>query len=288
MERSTGWPVPIAHIKSMNTESAAHRLAHTAAARLAQAEHLIVDLDGTLIREHEVLAGAAQLLRRFDGRYVVVSNNSTHSPDSLSRKLHRMGLKVAPQALVLAGEQTLAYLRREHPKARIFLSGSRALQQMALAMGCDLVRDEAEVVVLALDPHFNVARLTHIVNQLRRGALLVVANADATHPGPRGSVVPQTGALLAAVRTASGVAPHRIIGKPGPLLLAEGMRRLSARADGCVLIGDNPDTDGLGARAMGMACILVGAHERADVPELAALWRPAVVSGAAESCLSSV
>ncbi len=287
MERSTGWPVPIAHIKSMNTESAAHRLAHTAAARLAQAEHLIVDLDGTLIREHEVLAGAAQLLRRFDGRYVVVSNNSTHSPDSLSRKLHRMGLKVAPQALVLAGEQTLAYLRREHPRARIFLSGSRALRQRALAMGCALVSGDADVVLLALDPHFNTARLAHIANQLRRGALLVVANADATHPGPQGSVVPETGALLAAVRTASGVAPHRIIGKPGPLLLAEGLRRLSARAERCVLIGDNPDTDGLGARAMAMPFILVGSHERAEVRTLSALWRRAPAPGAAE-CFSSV
>lgn len=281
MACSTEWSVPIAAMNPMNLES-------TPVHRLARAEFLIVDLDGTLISESEVLDGAAQLLQRFAGRYVVVSNNSTHSPESLSRRLQRMGLKVAPQALVLAGEQTLAYLRREHPKARIFLSGSLALRQRALAMGCALVRDEADVVLLALDPHFNTARLAHIANQLRRGALLVVANADATHPGPRGSVVPETGALLAAVCTASGVAPHRIIGKPGPLLLAEGLRRLSARADQCLLIGDNPDTDGLGARAMGMPCILVGSHERADVPVLTALWSPTVATSVAESCLSSV
>lgn len=280
MEHSTEWSVPIAAMNPMNLESApAHRL--------AQAEHLIVDLDGTLIRESEVLDGAAELLQRFAGRYVVVSNNSTHSSAGLSRRLQRMGLKIAPQALVLAGEQTLAYLRRAHPKARIFLSGSRALRACALAMGCDLVRDEADVVLLALDPHFNTVRLAHIANQLRRGALLVVANADATHPGPQGSVVPETGALLAAVRTASGVAPHRIIGKPGPLLLVEGLRRLSARAERCVLIGDNPDTDGLGARAMAMPFILVGGHERAEVRTLSALWRRAPAPGAAE-CLSSV
>lgn len=264
----------------MNTESAA---AH----RLAQADHLIVDLDGTLIRESELLDGAVQLLQRFEGRYVIVSNNSTHSPAGLSRRLARMGVKVAPQALVLAGEQTLAYLRREHPTARIFLAGSRALQQLAHAMGCDLVNDDADVVVLALDPHFNVARLAHIANQLRRGALLVVANADANHPGPHGSVVPQTGALLAAVHTASGVAAHRIIGKPGPLLLAEGMRRLSARAERCVLIGDNPDTDGLGARAMGMPFILVGSHERADVRALVCLWRAPASPLASAHCLNS-
>lgn len=252
-------------MKSMNTESAATH-------RLAQAKHLIVDLDGTLIRENELLDGAVELLRHFADRYVVVSNNSTHTPASLSRRLQRMGLNVAPQALVLAGEQTLSYLRREHPRARIFLSGSQSLQQLAQAMGCNLVRDDAEVVVLALDPHFNVARLAHIANQLRQGALLVVANADATHPGPLGSVVPETGSLLAAVCTASGVAPHCIIGKPGPLLLAEGLRRLSASADQCLLIGDNPDTDGLGARAMGMPCILVGNHALADVRTLSALW----------------
>lgn len=231
-----------------------------AAERLLQASHLIVDLDGTLIREDEPIDGAADLLARFRDRYVIVSNNSTHTARGVAQRLARLGLKVPRTRIVLAGEQTIAYMQREHPEARIYLSGSAALRRHALASGCELVRSGAEFVVLALDAHFNHRRLGCIVNALRDGARLVVSNVDATHPGPGGRLVPETGALLAAVTVASGVQPWRAIGKPGPLLLQEGLRRLGSRPEHTLVIGDNPDTDGLGAHRMGMPCVLVG-HE---------------------------
>ncbi len=242
-----------------------------AAERLAAARHLIVDLDGTLIREDEVLEGAAELLARFRDRCVIVSNNSTHTAEGVARRLGRLGLKVAPRQIVLAGEQAVDYLRREHPQARILLAGSTALQRHAMARGCHLVKADAELVLLALDPHFNRARLGLVANQLRRGARLVVTNADASHPGPGGSLVPETGALMAAVVVASGVEPLRIVGKPGPLLLEEGLRRLGAVPENTVVVGDNPDTDARGAVQMGMACVLVGTA--ASAPSLASVLR---------------
>jgi 4-nitrophenyl phosphatase len=50
---------------------------------LDQAKNLIVDLDGTLIREDEVLDGASKLLKHYRDCYVIVSNNSTHTADAL-------------------------------------------------------------------------------------------------------------------------------------------------------------------------------------------------------------
>lgn len=238
---------------------------------LAQASHLIVDLDGTLIQEDEVLEGAAELLHRFHDRYVIVSNNSTHTARGVALRLARLGLKVAPRHIVLAGEQTVDYMAREHSTSRILLAGSRALRRYALARGCRLVTSEAQYVVLALDPHFNGARLALIANQLRRGAELIVTNGDANHPGPSHSVVPETGALMAAVVVASGIQPLRIIGKPGPLLLQEGLRRLGSTAARTLVIGDNPATDALGAAQMGMRCVLVGSTFGADARTLTAL-----------------
>ena len=239
--------------------------------RLARAHHLIVDLDGTLIREDEVLDGAAELLARFHGRYVIVSNNSTHTAEGVSRRLARLGLRVAPRHIVLAGEQAVAYLRRDHPGARILLAGSAALQRHAYVKGCVLVSKDADLVLLALDPRFSSARLALIANEMRRGARLVVTNQDSSHPGPGGSLVPETGALMAALVVASGMQPLRIIGKPGPLLLQEGLRRLGAMAATTVVVGDNPHTDASGAEKMGMDCLLVGDAPGADVGSLRAL-----------------
>jgi HAD superfamily hydrolase (TIGR01450 family) len=240
---------------------------------LAQARHLIVDLDGTLIREDEPLEGAAELLARFRDRCVVVSNNSTHTAQGVARRLGRMGLKVAPEHIVLAGEETIEHMRRDHPAARILLAASPTLQRHALARGCQLVKTDAEFIVLGLDPHFNRARLALIANQLRLGARLVATNGDDNHPGPAGSLVPETGALLAAVVAASGVQPWRIIGKPGPMLFEEGLRRLGAQPACTVVIGDNPATDAAGAARLGMRCLLVGSTPKADAATLGALLR---------------
>lgn len=258
---------------SIATTSNGNGAIPSAGASLARARHLIVDLDGTLIREDEPLEGAAELLTRFRDRYVIVSNNSTHTARGMARRLARMGLKVEPEHIVLAGEQTIDYMRRDHPHARMLLAASPVLQRHAFSIGCELVKAQADFVVLALDPHFNRARLGTMANQLRGGARLLVTNSDDNHPGPGGTVVPETGALMAALVSASGVAPWRIIGKPGPLLLEEGLRRLGAQAASTIVIGDNPSTDALGALQLGMRCMLVGNAPQAEAKTLAALLR---------------
>jgi HAD superfamily hydrolase (TIGR01450 family) len=252
-------------------------------ARLARARHLLVDLDGTLVRQQEPIAGAAELLAHFDGRYAIVSNNSTHTAPGLSQRLRRLGLRVPPERIVLAGELAVRQLAREHPGARVLLAASPALQRFARSLGCQQVQADADFVLLALDMHFSHARLALVVNELLRGARLVVSNADATHPGPQGRVVPETGALLAAVVAASGVQPWRVIGKPAPLLFEEGLRCLGARAEDTVVVGDNPLTDAEGAARLGMACVLVGQASGAVAPSVAGLLAEPVETAAALS-----
>lgn len=241
-------------------------------------QHLILDLDGTLIREDEVLPGAAELLARYRERCVIVSNNSTHTARGMARRLARRGLAVAPAQIVLAGEVTVAHLRRSHAGARILLAASQSLRRHALAQGCTLVSGDADLVVLALDPQFDSARLALMANELRRGARLIATNGDGNHPGPAGTLVPETGALLAALVAASGATPLAVIGKPGPLLFEEGMRRLGGMATraNTVVIGDNPATDLRGAADFGLRALLVGPRPEADaasLPELLARLR---------------
>lgn len=250
-------------------------------ARLARARHLLVDLDGTLVRQQERIPGAAELLAHFEGRYAIVSNNSTHTAPGLAQRLRRLGLRVPAERIVLAGELAVRQLAREQPNARLLLAASPALQRFARAQGCQLVSSGADFVLLALDMHFSHARLALVVNELLRGARLVVSNADATHPGPQGRVVPETGALLAAVVAASGVQPWRVVGKPEPLLYEEGLRCMGARAEDTVMVGDNPLTDAEGAARLGMPCVLVGQADGASAPSVAELitsaadmWQP--------------
>ncbi|MGY2488570.1 HAD-IIA family hydrolase [Cupriavidus sp. CP313] len=224
----------------------------------------ILDLDGTLIRNGAALPGAAALLEALQGRYAIVSNNSTDTSVGLSRKLRRMGLAVAPAQLVLAGEMTVNWLRRTSPDARMLLLGSPTLRRYAKRMGCRLVEQDPDVVLLARDPHFDYRKLSLAVNVLRAGARLVVTNPDLSHPGDNGTRVPETGTLLAALTACAEVRPECIIGKPSAGLFREGLRRLQASPAQALMIGDNPVTDAVGAIALGMSFLLLGTGPGAE------------------------
>lgn len=236
---------------------------------------LILDLDGTLIRGNEVLPGAADLLARWSGRYVVVSNNSTDTAARLAPRLQALGLPVQADALVLAGEQALRHIARTHPHARLLLCGSDVLRDRAARLGLALVSGDADIVLLARDLAFSYATLQTLAIELARGAVLMASNGDLTHPGPQGVRVPETGALLQAVLAcAPGVRPF-ILGKPAPMLFEEGLRRLNVPQRDVTVIGDNARTDAQGAVSLGMGYLLVGDTPEADAANVADLMQAA-------------
>lgn len=235
-----------------------------APAWLARHEHFLLDLDGTLIRENEPMEGAADLLRRLDGRYAVVSNNSTDTAQSLSRRLARLGLRIPPDKLVLAGQLTIDFLASSRPRARVQLLASIALRRYAQRQGCVLVEQAPDLVVLALDKRFTYAKLSAAANAVASGAELVATNGDLHHPAPGEARVPETGTLLHAVAACAGIAPALVVGKPENMLFAEGLRRLGARPEGTLVIGDNPATDAQGATRLGMRYLLLGRGPAAD------------------------
>ncbi len=231
---------------------------------------IIADLDGTLIRGRDVIPGAARLLDLFPGRWMIVSNNSTHSTARLAAELAAAGLAVPPERLVLAGMLAIETLARDHAGAAVLLVGSRDLAIAAVQAGIRLVRSRADLVVLARDERFSYIKLARIVEELARGAHLVVTNRDMTHPGKDGRAVPETGALLQAVLACATPRSLRVIGKPEPAPFAEAHRRLAVDPQHCLVIGDNPQTDIAGAERLGMPSLLVG---RAPFEDAAALCR---------------
>ena len=101
------------------------------------------------------------------------------------------------------------------PKAVV---ASPVLAQLAASLGGNVVEHEPEVILLGRDVHFSYQRLTSVANQLRRGATLMVANPDLSHPAADGGVTPETGSLMSAVIACAGVEPVCVVGKPEPLI----------------------------------------------------------------------
>ena len=220
---------------------------------LPPADGFIVDLDGTLISGGSALPHSFGLLARLKDRFVIVSNDAEHVPAQVASMLGDLGLSVPSDRIVLAGTETLDLVATERPGAAVLLLASAALAIYAQSIGLRLVESGPDVVVIGRDRGFSYAKLTTAANAVRAGAELIATNADHTHPGPEGSVVPETGALLAAVLRCIGPTPCRVIGKPEPALFAKALRILGVAAARTVVIGDNPMTDGVGAQRLGMA-----------------------------------
>jgi len=221
-----------------------------------------------MVRDQTPLPGADELIRLVDGRYVIVSNNSTHSASDLAAELASRGLQIPADRLVLAGSMAVRFVARDYDGARILLIASSSIRREAERTGLHLVPGGADVVLLGRDVAFTYDKLALVANEIRRGAILVATNPDTSHPGANGAVVPETGALMRAIISCAKPDALRVIGKPQPDLFQEALRRLGTPPHCSVVIGDNPDTDAAGALGLGMPYLLIGPDPGCDAKDL--------------------
>jgi 4-nitrophenyl phosphatase len=90
---------------------------------------------------------------------------------------------------------------------------------------------------------------------IRSGFEFIGTNPDPTLPTPEG-FVPGTGAILAAIETATGVKPT-IIGKPYPELFRISVDRLGTIPEETLVVGDRIETDIAGGISAGCLTALV-------------------------------
>ncbi|OYX32356.1 MAG: hypothetical protein B7Y99_08600 [Caulobacterales bacterium 32-69-10] len=226
---------------------------------LRGAKAVLLDWDGCISINDRPMDSALSFMNQHRGRIAVVSNNSTLFPEELSLILARAGQEVAPRNVLLAGTEAIARAV-EIGASRVMVLGENRMKAYGRNQGLNIVREDADLVVLLRDTRFTYAKLERAANALRAGARLIVANPDLTHPGGKDRVVPETGALLAALTACLGSRQieMEVIGKPSRRLFEKACQELRVNPSEAVMIGDNPATDIAGADAIGLNSILIG------------------------------
>jgi HAD superfamily hydrolase (TIGR01450 family) len=242
-----------------------------AASLLRNAHAVLADLDGTLIFGDQPAPGAIELLERFENRLAVVSNYSTMNAQAMADHLWRIGLRLPPERILLAGDLAITEVARRSSGARVLCLMTAAMRDQAEAHGLNLSDDDASVVLLGRDLDFDYMRLAAAIRAVHLGARIVVTNTDFSQPGSGRVPVPETGALLAAIVSAVPQAEIEVIGKPEPTLFVQALQILGVSSGQAVMLGDRPAMDGAGAKSAGIASILIGPFESADVTDLATL-----------------
>lgn len=218
------------------------------------------------------LPRARALLEAVKDRFVLLSNDAEHTPIELAANLSRIGLAVSAKRVVLAGTAALDQIAQRRPHARVLVVSTQSLRNYARDIGLVPVERTPDVVMLGRDRDFSYERLENAANAVRAGAELVVANPDLVHPGLEGSIVPETGALLAALLACTGRVPYRVVGKPEPALFLAALDVLKVTAQDAVMVGDNPMTDGAGAARIGLGFLEIKNGELPDPADIAAVY----------------
>jgi glycerol-1-phosphatase len=223
---------------------------------------LLIDLDGVVWVGREPVPGAAEtLVSLLDAgkRIVFVTNNPARHPSRYAERLREMGVEVGEDRIVTAG-MVVAQLAAEAAGADggVFVIGGEALKEMTSAAGARLMEDdaarEAGVVVVSGHRDFDYEELLAAKRALDGGAALFATSRDPTLPMPGGDW-PGTGAILAAVETASGRTAE-IAGKPERHLFEMALAALGT--DGRVaMVGDRVSSDIEGGRRAGLETVLV-------------------------------
>jgi len=243
---------------------------------LADINSLIIDMDGVLYRDSLPMPRLGEFftfLRLRGIRFILATNNSTHSVDDYMVKLAGMGARLEPNEILTAGRATALALGREYPRGtRMHVFGMAALRQSLADEGFVLADENVAVVVASMDRDLNYDKLKRACLLIRGGARFITTNRDATYPSPEG-LLPGGGAVIAAIETGSGVTPE-IIGKPEPTLYRLAMEQIQADPARTAVIGDRVETDLVGARRLDLAtiCVLSGASSRSEAEAFAPDW----------------
>jgi HAD superfamily hydrolase (TIGR01450 family) len=226
------------------------------------ADGYLIDLDGTLLSGSTLLPGAISFLSKLHAPFVILSNDSEHVPQEIAGIFRKNGLPLGRRSVILAGAVAIETIAVRSPGASVMLLASPALAVLAQKLGLRLDNGRPDFVLMARDRAFSFDKLAAAARAVQRGARVVLACPDTSHPGPNGEPVPEVGALAAALFACVGPVQHEVIGKPEATLFRIGCERLGMAPAQCLMIGDNPLTDGAGASRAGIAfCQVAGVTE---------------------------
>jgi HAD superfamily hydrolase (TIGR01450 family) len=224
----------------------------------ASASLWIVDLDGVLWLAGEPIgdiAGAVDQLRARGIRVVFATNNSAPTSADLLGRLSRIGVTATADDLATSARAAASLLAAGQTVTVLAEGGVvEALAERGVAL---VESGPVDAAVVGWSRHFDFDSLAAIATAARTAGRLIGTNQDPTHPTPSG-LVPGSGALLAAVSTASGVTPE-VAGKPHPPM-ASMLKERFGFSDGdhrVVMVGDQPGTDGRLAERLGIPFALV-------------------------------
>lgn len=235
----------------------------------------IFDLDGTIYLDESLLPGARELielLRNKNRRVIFLSNNPTKNPQMYADKLTRLGIPTPPEDIVNTVVAMVLWLKENAHGKKVFAIAEKPLINAILEAGIEYSEnpEEIDIVIASYDREFTWKKFQIAFEALwfYKRARLVATNPDQFCPLPGGKGEVDTGAVIAALESCTGVKCEVNVGKPNKLMAEMVFKLTNLTADDCIIVGDRLYTDIALGHAAGMDSALVFTGE--TTPEMLA------------------
>jgi NagD protein len=204
----------------------------------------IIDMDGVLYHGNRLLPGVkefVQWLKDNNKRYVFLTNASERTPKELKEKLFRLGIEVDEDVFFTSALATAMVLSSQKPNGSAFIIGEAGLINALYNVGYTMNNVDPDYVVMGESRTYNYEKIEQAVNLVIRGARLIGTNPDLTGPVEHG-IAPATKSLIAPIELATGKSAY-FVGKPNPLMMRKGLKKINCTREESIIIGDRMDTD---------------------------------------------
>lgn len=222
----------------------------------------LVDIEGTIVKDksYTPIEGAIDWINSFGSsphQFVLVSNNTTHKPEELLTVLKNLGFNIQPDNLITCMSTALNWLKKKEIK-NCFVIGNPQLKEYLNENGIKTPsNDKVGAVLIGLDPSLSYEKLKIAVNALvKNNANLLALHTNRLYKDEKGELAPSVGVVVKALEYSSQK-KAKVFGKPNPEIFREVIKRFLVKPKNCIMISDDPLSDLVGAKKLGMKTVFV-------------------------------
>lgn len=219
------------------------------AERLKGIKCFLFDMDGTINLGNTLIPGMDEFfarLRAKEKKFYLVTNNSSKDHAHYVNKMTRMGIEVTCDDVLISSDALTYYLGKVSPQAKLFVLGTPELKETITKAGFAIVDPavfEPDFVILGFDMTLAYDNLATACRLIDKGVPYIATHPDVRCPIEDGEFIPDCGAMIELIKTATGVGPLDVLGKPYHYMIDLLMERTGFSKSEIAMVGDRLSTD---------------------------------------------
>lgn len=217
--------------------------------RISKIKCFLFDMDGTINLGDEIIPGMEGFFDKLKaaGRdYYLLTNNSSRSHEHYVQKMNRLGVPVVREDILISSDAFVNWMQKTKAGARLFVLGTPQLKETIAAAGFTLtttLEEGADYVVVGFDQTLTYETLTIACRLIDKGVPYVATHPDVRCPIEGGEFIPDTGAMIELIKTATGKSPELILGKPYKYMVDVVLDKTGYKKEEIAMVGDRLATD---------------------------------------------